>query len=224
MELGQTLDMGPQKGGAVARRNAQRLGDMGFRLFRPAERDFGQADPRVGCAEVSVQRQGPLEFSDAAGGAVGQDLDVSQPEMGPMVARMDGEPLEQQRLGRREPLTTVVAGIDCAKQDIDPRRADERVDIGRVELDGLLEKLTGSHEVVAPPFVEGGRAPEIIVERIGIGLVFRPLRLGRDQFRRAAGWRGGKRSRPACRTDRRSACRNGRPRGGCRSRRRSAAR
>ena len=66
----------------------------------------------------------------------------------------DGEALEQQRLGRREPLAAIVGGVDRAEEDIDPRRADERVDVGRVELDRLLEQLAGLVRLSSRPLLK----------------------------------------------------------------------
>ena len=54
--------------------------------------------------------------------------------------------------------------------------------MGRIELERLFEQVLRSHDVLEPAFVESGDAAEIIVERVGIRLVFRSLRLGRNQF------------------------------------------
>ncbi len=57
-------------------RDAERLVDVRLRLLRATHGDFRQPDPGVRRAEIAVERERLLQFADAAGGAIGEDLSM----------------------------------------------------------------------------------------------------------------------------------------------------
>ncbi len=102
--------------------------------------------------------------------------------MRPVVARRDGKPLDELRFSGGQPVRTLLAVVDRAINRIDPRRADQRIDIRRIKLHRPVEKLAGAHDVCRSALVEGRDAPEIEVHRVGIGLALRTLRFDVEQF------------------------------------------
>ena len=59
-QLGDTGIHHPQVYGDIARREAERLRDMGFRLYASADDIFGSTDGRVCAGQISIQRQSAL--------------------------------------------------------------------------------------------------------------------------------------------------------------------
>ena len=132
-------------------------------------------------ADVAVERQRPLELADPARRAVGEDLDVSEPEMRPVIAGIDGQAPEQLRLGCGEARRALGLTVE-RDDDVGARRPDDGVDMSRIELDRLVEQILRPNDIFEPALVERGHAAEIKVERVGIGLALGALRLGRDQL------------------------------------------
>ena len=99
-------------------------------------------------AEISVERQGLLQFADRSRSAVRLDLDEAQPEVRPIVARRNRYALDQQRLGGGEALSPVVGGVDRADDDVGPRGADKSVNIGWIERHGAFENFASALDVV----------------------------------------------------------------------------
>ena len=73
-QLGDTGEHHPQVGGDIARREAERLFDMGFGLHASTDHILGHADAIVGAGQISIQCQGPLALSDALSNSVRKNL------------------------------------------------------------------------------------------------------------------------------------------------------
>ena len=107
----------------------------------------------------------------------------AQPEMRPIVARRDRNALDQQRLGGGQALSPMLGGEDRADQHVGSRRADESVNVGRIERHGALEIAPRALDVVGPAFVEPLNALEIEIHGIRVGLLLGAPGFGGEQFR-----------------------------------------
>ena len=98
-QLGERREQHPNACGGVAGTDPQRFEDMALGLVKAAGKILAHADPCVGGGQISVNRQRPLAFGDALGGAVA--LISHHPQYGPRdcVVRPQFERLAQANLG-----------------------------------------------------------------------------------------------------------------------------
>jgi hypothetical protein len=99
-QLGDTGIHHPQVYGDIARREAERLRDMGFRLYASADDIFGSTDGRVCAGQISIQRQSALALSNALSNSVRKDLDEAQDAISLGMVRRQGQSFERGRLRR----------------------------------------------------------------------------------------------------------------------------
>src|SRR5580693_3950766 len=121
---------------------------MSLSLLGSAHGDFRLPLPRMRRAEISVELQRLVQFTDRSRRAIGLDLDEPQPEMRPIVAWRNRDALDQERLGGGQPLGPMLGGVDGPDQHIGSRRADKGVYVGRIERHGAFETFTSAFDVI----------------------------------------------------------------------------
>jgi hypothetical protein len=127
-------------------------------------------------------REERLQAVAAAVGALAAD-NPSSPLIVPLLIRLEADagPLS---FGRREASSPIVGRITVTDPHVDPRGADQGLDIAGVERQGALEESPrlrsrlGSRSLVQP-----SSALEIKVHRIGLSHPFRAARLCDDELR-----------------------------------------
>ena len=86
----------------IARTEAQGLGNVSLGFFGATDKNLTTSDNGMGVGEISIQRQRMFAFGDALCGALGQDVDNSQEQMGARMVRDRRQGFGQLRFGRGE--------------------------------------------------------------------------------------------------------------------------
>ena len=123
----------------VAWREPECFHDVAFSLLGSTQIALAKSDPCMGGGQIPIQRQCPLTFGNALGGAFGENMDNSHQAMRPRVIGRVGKYLSQGRFDhpqRRRP----VDQHGRRTHGIDVGDAHHGFDIGGVQQERLLEE------------------------------------------------------------------------------------
>jgi hypothetical protein len=123
-QLGHTGKHHPQVGGDTARREAERLFDMSFRLYASAYHIFGHADRSVGASQIWIQCHSALALSDALSNSVCKNLNDAQDAMSLGMVRRQGQSFEHGRFSSQARIPAVTKEKVVGDENINPRRAE----------------------------------------------------------------------------------------------------